>query len=219
MTKQMKPARGLNARGARGARRERLAKAAGFRSDAHMAELFPANRQKQVRQLQQALAALVSSLNPADSTLSAVAVHYGALIKALSASGTQPSSSPPEADESFSTSAKAAKQMALATEALRQMVLEAVEAPLALLPSLLADDSLSDQQKLQRLGVYTSALESVYEPLQLMPLGEPGEATVFDPRHHDSATVLSKGDACTIRQIGFCRGDTVVRKAVVVAAE
>jgi len=210
MARKFKSARGLTARGAKGAPREKLAKAAGFRSDAEIAEMFPENRLKPLRQLQQALADLTSTLNLADAEMAAVASHYGGLIRALANPG---------APQSTDTSARASKQAALATDALRQMVLEAVETPLALLPSLLADDSLSDQQKLQRLGVYTAALEAVYEPLDLDPIGEPGEATRFDPRHHDTAAALSKGDACTIRQIGFRRGDAVVRKAVVAVAE
>lgn len=219
MPKKIKAARGLAARGAKGATREKLAKAAGFRSDTEIAELFPANRQKQVRQLQQALADLVSTLNLAESSTAAAAGHYGALIRTLADHDASPASGPPEPAKADDTSARAIKQTALAADALRQMVLEAVETPLAMLPSLLADDALSDQQKLQKLGVYTAALEAVYEPLDLDPIGEPGEATAFDPRHHDSAAGLGKGDPCTIRQIGFRRGDAVVRKAVVVGAE
>lgn len=219
MPKKMKAARGLAARGAKGAPREKLAKAAGFRSDTEIAELFPGNRQKQVRQLQQALADLVSALDLTESSTAAVASHYGALIRTLAGQEPTPASGPPEPTKAEDTSGRAVKQTALAADALRQMVLEAVETPLALLPSLLADDALSDQQKLQKLGVYTAALEAVYEPLDLDPIGEPGEATAFDPRHHDSAAALGKGDPCTIRQIGFRRGDAVVRKAVVVGAE
>lgn len=219
MARKPKIARGLNARGSKGAPREKLAKAAGFRSDAEIAELFPENRLKQVRQLQQSLADLVSTLNLGDQGVSAVASHYGALVRAFANRGVPDEPGPPEPDKGADTSARATKQASLATDTLRQMVLEAIQAPLALLPSLLADDSLSDQQKLKRLGVYTAALEAVYEPLDLEPIGEPGEATHFDPRHHDSAAALSKGDACTIRQIGFRRGDAVVRKAVVVGAE
>ena len=219
MPKKMKAARGLAARGAKGAPREKLAKAAGFRSDTEIAELFPGNRQKQVRQLQQALADLVSALNLTESSTVAVASHYCALIRTLAGQEPTPASGPPEPTKAHDTSGRAVKQTALAADALRQMVLEAVETPLALLPSLLADDALSDQQKLQKLGVYTAALEAVYEPLDLDPIGEPGEATAFDPRHHDSSAGLGKGDPCTIRQIGFRRGDAVVRKAVVVGAE
>jgi hypothetical protein len=219
MARKSKTAKGLTARGAKGAPREKLAKAAGFRSDAEIAELFPDSRQKLVRQLQQALADLVVGLNLAESSASAVASHYGALIRTLADRESTTASGPPEPTKSDDTSGRAIKQAALAADALRQMVLEAVEAPLALLPSLLADDTLSDQQKLQRLGVYTAALEAVYEPLDLEPIGDPGDATTFDPRHHDSAAALGKGDPCTIRQIGFLRGDAVVRKAVVVGAE
>jgi hypothetical protein len=219
MVKKPKSARGLTARGAKGAPRERLAKTAGFRSDAEIAELFPDNRQKLVRQLQQNLADLVSALTLTDAAKSAVASHYGSLIRTMAGQGETVASPTPEPAKSADSSERTAKQAALATDALRQMVLEALEAPLALLPSLLADDTLSDQQKLQRLGTYTTALEAVYDPLDLDPIGEPGEAAVFDPRQHESAAALNKGDPCTIRQIGFRRGDAVVRKAVVVAAE
>lgn len=221
MAKKTKSARGLTARGAKGAPRERLAKTAGFRSDGEIAELFPDNRQKLVRQLQQNLADLVSALTLTDAAKSAVASHYGALIRTMAGqAGTADADpSPPGPARTTEPSERSAKQAALATDALRQMVLEALEAPLALLPSLLADDTLSDQQKLQRLGTYTTALEAVYDPLDLEPIGEPGEAAVFDPRQHESAAALNKGDPCTIRQIGFHRGDAVVRKAVVVAAE
>jgi len=219
MAKKTNSARGLTARGAKGAPRERLAKTAGFRSDGEIAELFPDNRQKLVRQLQQNLADLVSALTLTDAAKSAVASHYGALIRTMAGQGETDVSPALEHAKSVDSSERAAKQAALATDALRQMVLEALEAPLALLPSLLADATLSDQQKLQRLGTYTTALEAVYDPLDLEPIGEPGEAAVFDPRQHESAAALNKGDPCTIRQIGFHRGDAVVRKAVVVAAE
>ncbi len=149
MAKKSKSARGLTARGAKGAPREKLAKAAGFRSDAEIAELFPENRQKLVRQLQQALADLVSALDLEDSSASTVASHYGALVRALDGRGANVASGPPGPAKSADTSGRASKQASLATDALRQMVLEAVESPLALLPSLLADDTLSDQRKLQ----------------------------------------------------------------------
>ncbi|MFM8276219.1 MAG: hypothetical protein ACKN89_04350 [Cyanobium sp.] len=219
MAKKSKPARGLIARGTKGAPRQKLARAAGFGSDAEIVALFPERRHKQVRQLQQTIADLVSALGMTDQAAAAVARQYGALIRALAQPDTPAEPDQPEPGKAPESSARSAKQSALATDALRQMVLEALQAPLALLPSLLADDSLSDQQKLQRLSIYTAALEAVYEPLELEPIGEPGEATQFDPRHHDSAAALSKGDACTIRQIGLSRGDAVVRKAVVVAGE
>jgi hypothetical protein len=59
----------------------------------------------------------------------------------------------------------------------------------------------------------------VYDPLDLEPIGEPGEAAVFDPRQHESASELAKGDPCTIRQIGLRQSETVLRKAVVVIGE
>jgi hypothetical protein len=219
MARKSKSALGLKARGAKGAPRERLARAAGFRSDTELAEHFPENRQKQVRQMQQALADLLSALNLTDSTASAAASHYGTLIRFLANPQEPPEPASVEPDDTPPTSGRAGKQASLATDALRQMVLEAVESPLALLPSLLADDTLSDQQKLNRLAVYTSALEALYEPLELDPIGEPGEAASFDPQLHESAAALTRGDACIIRQIGFRRSHAVVRKAVVVVGE
>lgn len=219
MSKKTKPARGLVARGAKGACREKLAKAAGFRSDADISLLFPENRQKQARQLQQSIADLVGSQQLGDLSGSAIAAHYSGLMHALAnPEGTTPAPqpvTPPTAVNDGRTS----KQAALATDALRQMVLEAIEAPLAMLPSLLADGALNDQEKLNRLAVYAAALEAVYEPLELEAIGDLGEAIQFDPRVHDSAASLSKGDTCSIRQIGFRRGSIVLRKAVVVAAE
>jgi hypothetical protein len=220
MAKKSKPARGLIARGSKGSTREKLARAAGFRCDSDVARLFPESRQKHVRQLQQALADLVSGLGMDEPARSAAAGFYGSLMRALAEPQAVASAAPAEAPSTPAAATdRASKQASLATDALRQMVVEAVEAPLALLPSLLADDSLTPDQKLQRLGVYTAALEAVYEPLELEPIGEPGETTAFDPRHHESAAALSKGDPCTIRQIGFRRGDALVRKAVVVGAK
>jgi hypothetical protein len=218
MARKTKPSRGLQARGAKGAHREKLARAAGFRSDAEIAELFPANRQKQVRQLQQALADLVTHQS-CDLTGTAIANHYAGLIRSLAdPSKAQPPPDPAPAQEEPS-SHRARKQAGLAAEALRQLVLDAVETPLAMLPSLLADASLDDQDKLKRLGVYTAALETLYEPLGLEPIGDPGDPVVFDPREHECATELSKGDSCIVRHIGFMRGDAVLRKAVVIPAE
>lgn len=220
MAKMSKPARGLTARGAKGGPREKLAKAAGFRSDAAIAEQFPLHRHKQLRQLQQALAELASGLNLDDAGFAAVGGQYGALIRSLLDPAAAPSPQLAQAcSESQPVSPRAEKQASVATEALRQMVLEAVASPLALLPSLLADPSLSDQQKLQRIGIYTTALEAIYDPLEIEAIGEPGDQTSFDPRLHDSASSLNKGDRCTIRQIGFQRGDAVLRKAVVVVSE
>ena len=211
MARKSKPARGLTARGPKGAPREKLAKAAGFRSDSEIAELFPENRQKLVRQLQQALADLVSALNLTEGNASSVASHYGRLLRALASQGEPSETHSTGPAASSNDSARSAKQAPLAAEAM--------EAPLALLPSLLADETLSDEQKIQRLAIYTAALEAVYEPLDLEPIGEPGEPTLFDPRHHDSSKPLSKGNQCTIRQIGFRRGNAVLRKAVVVEKE
>lgn len=220
MPNQSKPPRGRRARGSKGATREKLAKAAGFRSDAEITKLFSDNRLKQVTQVQQDLADMVAALQIDDLKGSAIAFHYGALMRSLADPQAQVISSPSEEPAvNGSKTARENKQAALATEALRQMVLEAVESPLAMLPSLLADDSLSSKQKLERLTIYASALEAVYEPLELEPIGDPGDPTSFDPRHHESADGLNKGDACTIRQIGFKRGDAVVRKAVVAIAE
>lgn len=223
MAKRSHSARGLAARGAKGAPREKLARAAGFASDAEIADLFPANRRKHATQVQQAIAELVTSLKLADISDSAIAVQYGSLMRALAnpqaaepektAPSTAPAKPPVAADP------RANKQAALAAETLRQQVLEAVESPLAMLPSLLADAALTDQDKLKRLSVYAAALEALYDPLDLDPIGDPGQATTYDARHHESATKLSKGDACTIRQIGFRRGETVLRKAVVAGAE
>ena len=219
MAKKSKPARGLTARGAKGAPREKLAKAAGFRSDAAIAEQFPAHRHKHLRQLQQALGELASGLNLGEAGFAAVGSHYGALIRSLLDPAAVPPPQTAQASDPQPVSPRAEKQASVATEALRQMVLEAVASPLALLPSLLADPSLSDQDKLQRLGIYTTALEAIYDPLEIEAIGEPGEQTSFDPRLHDTASALNKGDRCTIRQIGFRRGDAVLRKAVVVVSE
>ncbi len=219
MAKKSKSARGLTARGAKGSTREKLARAAGFRSDAEVAEIFPKNRQKLVRHLQQTLADLVAAMGLDESARASAASHYGGLMRTLAQCQAAAASTPAEVAAAPGAADRASKQASLATDALRQMVLEAMEAPLALLPSLLADDSLDPEQKLSRLGVYTTALEAVYEPLGLEPIGEPGEQAVFDPREHDSAAALNKGDHCTVRQIGFRRGDAVLRKAVVVVSE
>jgi hypothetical protein len=203
------------ARGAKGGPREKLAKAAGYRSDAEIAAQFPPKWQKQLRQLQQSLADLASGLSLDDSGFAAVARQYDLLIRSLL--GQSGTTQPPK--QTDVANPRAEKQASVATQALRQMVVDSLAAPLALLPSLLADDSLSDQDKLNRIGVYTAALEAVYDPLELEPIGEPGEAALFDPRHHESAAELAKGDPCTIRQIGLRQAETVLRKAVVVIAE
>jgi len=219
MARKSKPSRGLQARGAKGAHREKLARAAGFRSDAEIAELFPANRQKQIRQLQQALADLVASHQSAALASTPIANHYAGLIRCLADPSTAAPPPDPAPAQEEPSSHRARKQAGLAAEALRQLVLDAVETPLAMLPSLLADASLDDQDKLHRLGVYTTALETLYEPLGLEPIGDPGDPAVFDPREHECATELSKGDSCIVSRIGFMRGDAVLRKAVVVPLE
>ena len=84
-----------------------------------------------------------------------------------------------------------------------------------MIPSLLADNSLSEKEKVQRLQVYTRSLEMLYEPLQLEPIGEPGEKTTFNPRFHESGGEISAGEPCLIKRIGFTKGDSVIRKAVV----
>jgi hypothetical protein len=85
------------ARCAKGAPREKLAKAAGYRSDAEIAAQFPLKRQKQLRQLQQSLADLASGLSLDHSSFSAVARQYDLLIRSLlGQSGTnQPSKQSP----------------------------------------------------------------------------------------------------------------------------
>ncbi len=83
MSKKPKSAQGLMARGAKGAPREKLAKAAGYRSDAEIAAQFPLKRQKQVRQLQQSLAELASGLSLDDRGFAAVAHQYDMLIRSL----------------------------------------------------------------------------------------------------------------------------------------
>lgn len=187
---------------------------------AEIAELFPVNQHKQVRNLQQALADLVRSQGHDDLNKAAIASHYASLIRALAhpASYVAPPPDPAPSQEDHAEH-RARKQAGLAAEALRQVVLEAVETPLAMFPSLLADTSLSDHDKLSRIRVYSAALEMLYEPLQLETIGNPGDSTVFDPSLHESAMDLSPGQTCTIRRIGFQRGDAVIRIAVVDAKE
>ena len=55
----------------------------------------------------------------------------------------------------------------------------------------------------------------LYEQLQLEPIGEPGERTSFNGRFHESNADLSSGEPCLIKRIGFTKGDSVIRKAVV----
>jgi hypothetical protein len=63
--------------------------------------------------------------------------------------------------------------------------------------------------------IFRGALEMLYEPLQLEPIGDPCEKAAFDPRLHESAKDISAGDACLIKRIGFTKGDALIRKAVV----
>jgi hypothetical protein len=216
MARKSKSAQGLSARGSKGAPREKLAKAAGYRSDAEITAHFPENRQKLVRQLQQSLADLASGMALDPNTEAAVGAQYGDLIGSLLGQTTKKTGAPRQ--EAETRASRSEKQASVATQALRQMVLEALSSPLALLPSLMADDTLSDRDKLNRLGVYTAALEAVYEPLEIEPIGDPGESTSFDPRLHESAAELAKGNACIIRQIGLRQAETVLRKAVVIQA-
>ena len=215
---------GYNPRGARGVPRDRLATAAGFRSGAEITRLFSASEHnlKLVSILQKVLAELVKNNTRDELVNSPITHHYAGLILALSGSDSPPLEKVPEFSDQASpdpTEQRSLKQSGLATDALRQVVLEAVETPLAMLPSLLADQSLSDQEKLKRLEVYTRSLEMLYEPLQLEPIGDPGEKATFDPRLHESAKELMAGDHCVIKRIGFTKGDSVIRKAVVEAKE
>lgn len=111
------------------------------------------------------------------------------------------------------------KRADLAIDALRQVIVESLLTPLSMLPSLLADKGLNDQDKLKRLDVYTRSLEMLYEPLQLEPIGDPGEKSIFDPRFHESAQEIAVGNDCVIKRIGFMQGDSVIRKAVVEGKE
>jgi len=217
MPKKSKPARGLTARGSKGGPRNKLAQAAGYRSDSELTEQFSEKRHKQVRQLQQALADLATSLVTDEAAMAAVGSHYAALLDSLLGRPAKSNQAKPEKPTAATN--RSEKQSAVATQALRQMVLEALETPLAVLPSLLADGSLSDQDKLSRISVYTAALEAVYDPLDLDPIGDPGDEAAFDPKLHESAEDLSKGDACVVRQIGLRNSDGVLRKAVVVQGE
>lgn len=213
---------GYQPRGSKGAAREKLARASGFGSDAQITRLFPVSNHKLIRVLQQVLAELVREHSQQELEKSTVALHYAGLIQALAGTDEPALENVSVADKespSDPTDQRARKQLELATNALRQVVLEAVETPLAMLPSLLADDSLSDQEKLKRLSVYTRSLEMLYEPLQLEPIGDPGEKVTFDPRMHESAKELTAGDHCVIKRIGFTKGDSVVRKAVVETKE
>ena len=218
-TESKQPSNG-NPLGLSGARQEKLANAAGFRSDSEITGLFAASgyRLKQISDLQRLLGKLIKDKAPEELRNSPVSHHYAGLIHALcgseitddvsAATGSeQPAPEPEEQRHS--------KQAGLATEALRQVLIEAGETPLSMIPSLLADNSLSDTEKIKRLTIYTRSLEMLYEPLQLEPIGEPGEKTVFNPRFHESGADLASGATCLIKRIGFTKGDTVIRKAVV----
>lgn len=209
---------GYQPRGSKGAAREKLARASGFGSDAQITKLFPASNHKLIRVLQQVLAELVKEHPQKELENSPVSLHYAGLIRALTGSDQDADGDVPVSnDQATSDPAehRARKQSVLAADALRQVVLEAVETPLSMLPSLLADDNLNDQEKLKRLEIYTRSLEMLYEPLQLEPIGDPCEKAAFDPRLHESAKDISAGDACLIKRIGFTKGDAVIRKAVV----
>jgi hypothetical protein len=215
---------GHNPRGSRGVPRDKLATAAGFKSGAEITRLFSASEHnlKLVTILQKVLAELVKNNTRDQLENSPITHHYAGLILALSGSDSPTLEKAPEISDQTSpdpTEQRSRKQSGLAADALRQVVLEAVETPLAMLPSLLADQSLSDQEKLKRLEVYTRSLEMLYEPLQLEPIGDPGEKVSFDPRMHESAKELTAGDHCVITRIGFTKGDSVVRKAVVETKE
>lgn len=215
---------GYNPRGAKGVPRDRLATAAGFSSGAQITRLFSGSERdlKLVTTLQKVLAELVRNNVRDELANSPVTYHYAGLILALSGSDLSSLKKAPLSGDQVSpdpAEERSRKQSGLATDALRQVVLEAVETPLAMLPSLLSDQSLSDQEKLRLLGVYTRSLEMLYEPLQLEAIGDPGEKVSFDPRMHESAKELTAGDHCVIKRIGFTKGDSVIRKAVVEAKE
>ena len=91
-----------------------------------------------MRQLQQALADLVVGLNLAESGAYRRGCPLRRLIRTLADQGQAASmeSSPPKPTKSDETSGRAIKQAALAADALRQMVLEAVEAPPGVTASL-----------------------------------------------------------------------------------
>jgi hypothetical protein len=207
---------GYQPRGSKGSSREKLARASGFRSDAEIAKLFPPGLHKLVRLLQQVMAELVKDQSQKELSESPVSVHYAGLIRALAdpeTNGTEAPAVSQDADEPAEH--RAQKRSALAADALRQVVLEAAETPLAMLPSLLADRSLDDHEKIKRLQVYTRSLEMLYEPLQLEPIGDPGQDAVFDSRFHESAKDILEGQPCVITRIGFTKGEAVIRKAVV----
>jgi len=215
---------GYNPRGSRGVPRDKLAAAAGFKSGTQITRLFSASEHnlKLVTILQKVLAELVKNNTRDELVNSPITHHYAGLILALSGSDLPTLETAPEVSDQTSsdpTEQRSRKQSALATDALRQVILEAIETPLAMLPSLLADQSLSDQEKLKRLEIYTRSLEMLYEPLQLEPIGDPGEKVAFDPRMHESAKDLTAGNHCIIKRIGFTKGDSVVRKAVVETKE
>jgi hypothetical protein len=211
---------GYNPRGARGSQHEKLSKAKGFRSDTEVTELFSASGYslKLITDLQRVLTKLLKDKSPDELLNSPVTHHYAGLIHALSGSEiTNNAIAPTGREESTldSSEQRNSKQAGLATEALRQVVIEAAETPLSMIPSLLADNSLSEKEKVQRLQVYTRSLEMLYEPLQLEPIGDPGEKTTFNPRFHESGGEFSAGEPCLIKRIGFTKGDSVIRKAVV----
>lgn len=218
--KERKHPSGYSPRGAKGSTREKLAKASGFRSDKEITQLLSASdhNQKLVTILQRVLSELVKDHTRDELTNSPVTHHYAGLIHALS--GNEPAGKGYEPIRSDITPANLSEQRQrkrenLGSDALRQAIIEAAETPLSMIPSLLADNRLSDKEKLQRLTIYTRSLEMLYEPLQLEPIGDPGEKSTFDPRIHESAVEISPGETCMIKRIGFIRGELVIRRAVV----
>lgn len=197
--------RGHAPRGRKSLPRERLANAAGFLSDAEVRSLFPETRQKPLNNFVNSLTELMAQAPAsADAGPEALGPAYGALIRALA-------KLPPATHDS----AKEKKSQSLAADTLRQMILESVSSALVMLPSILEDDTLSDKQKLAKLITYTNSLEDLYEPLQIEPVGEPGEETEFHPKEHESRKELQPGSPCIVRQIGLVKAGAVIRKAVV----
>lgn len=206
-TRKKKPAQGHSPRGRKGQPRDRLARAAGFASDAQLRGLFPEPRQKPLSRFLNSLTELLSQpASPSDEGLAAIAPAYGALIRALAQAPAAPSK--PE---------RSSKDQNLALESLKESILSSIGTALVMLPSILSDEDLTEQQKLAKLSIYTSSMEDLYEPLQLSAIGEPGEAASFHPAEHQSRDVLKKGDPCVIKQIGLAKAGQVIRKAVVKA--
>lgn len=215
-----KQPRGLKPRGRKGLSRERLARAAGFESDAQILSSFPESRHKPVNAFLNSLTDLMQQLELLhDEQLNAVASTYGQLIRFMTNGATdtretslsQPES--PQADDAHTT--RESRKQGLAVDTFRQMVFDSVSNALVMLPSILEDDDLTDKQKLSKLPVYVSSLEELYELLQLEPLGSPGEETTFNSKKHESRVDIGAGNLCVIKQIGLLRDGAVIRKAVV----